>query len=584
MFIRGKFMQRTITCDKLDESYVGKKVKMAGWVKTIRDHGGIVFIELRDKYGFVQLTTEDDSYLTSLTRESVISIVGEVKLREEYNINPKIRLGKIEIKIEELKVLSKAKSVLPFEIDESTKTSEDLRLKYRYLDLRNPQMQKKIKLRSDVIFEMRSIMREMGFDEIQTPILTASSPEGARDYLVPSRVHKGKFYVLPQAPQQFKQLLMCAGFDKYFQIAPCFRDEDARADRSPREFYQLDMEMSFASQEDVFEVCEKLLYQIFSKYGKYKMKDEHFVRIPYKEAMIKYGSDKPDLRNKIEMVDLGGVFKDTTFEAFKGKTIEGFAVSSGEQPRSFYDKLQGLMIEMGAEGLAWVKVLEDGSLKGPIVKFITEKECKDLILSTKAKVGDDIFVIASADKRLCYKLAGALRTEVGEKVGLIEKEQYKFCWIVDFPMYEIDAETGKLAFSHNPFSMPQGGLKVLQEKDPLEILAYQYDIVVNGVELSSGAVRNAEVETMLKAFEIAGYSAEEVEKKFGALYTAFQYGAPPHAGVAPGIDRIIMLLLDEPNIREVIAFPMNSKAQDLMMNAPCEVDEKQLREVHIKLR
>ena len=577
-------MYRTITSAELDESYIGKKVKMAGWVRVVRDHGGIVFIEIRDKYGFVQLTTEDDSYLTSLSRESVISVTGEVKLRDEFNFNPKLRLGKIEVKIEELEVLSKSKTILPFEVEESTKTSEDLRLKYRYLDLRNPEMQKKIKFRSDVIFEMRSTMRSMGFDEIQTPILTASSPEGARDYLVPSRVHKGKFYALPQAPQQFKQLLMCAGMDKYFQIAPCFRDEDARADRSPGEFYQLDMEMSFATQEDVFEVCEKLLYEIFSKYGKYEMTDKHFIRIPYKEAMVKYGTDKPDLRNSIEMVDLKEVFKDTTFAAFKDRTVEGFAVSSGEQPRSFYEKLQDKMFEMGAEGLAWVRVQEDGTLKGPIVKFITEQECKDLITATKAKIGDDIFVIADAESKLCYKLAATLRTEVGEKLGLIDKAQYKFCWIVDFPMYEIDEETGKIGFSHNPFSMPQGGLKALEEKDPLEILAYQYDIVVNGVELSSGAVRNAEVETMLKAFEIAGYSAEEVEKKFGALYTAFQYGAPPHAGVAPGVDRIIMLLLDEPNIREVIAFPMNSKAQDLMMNAPSEVTEKQLREIHIKLR
>ena len=577
-------MYRSLTIAELNESHIGKRVELAGWVKVVRDHGGIVFIELRDRYGSVQLTTENDSYLTSLSRESVISVVGEVKLRDEANFNPKLRLGKIEIAIDELTVLSKAKNVLPFEVEESTKVSEDLRLKYRYLDLRNPEMQKKIKFRSDVIFEMRSIMRKMGFDEIQTPILTASSPEGARDYLVPSRVHRGKFYALPQAPQQFKQLLMCAGMDKYFQIAPCFRDEDARADRSPGEFYQLDMEMSFATQEDVFAVCEKLLYEVFSKFGKYEMKDKKFIRIPYKEAMVKYGTDKPDLRNSIVMQDLREVFKDTTFGAFKDKTIEGFAVTSGEQPRSFYEKLQNKMLEMGAGGLAWVRVLEDGSLKGPIVKFMTEKECKDLISATGAKIGDDIFVVADADKNLCYKLAGTLRTDVGEKLGLIDKNQYKFCWIVDFPMYELDEETGKIGFSHNPFSMPQGGLKALKEKDPLEILAYQYDIVVNGVELSSGAVRNAEVETMLKAFEIAGYSAEEVEKKFGAMYTAFQYGAPPHAGVAPGVDRIIMLLLDEPNIREVIAFPMNSKAQDLMMNAPSEVTEKQLREIHIKLR
>ena len=576
-------MYRTITSAELDESCIGKKVKLAGWVRVVRDHGGIVFIELRDKYGFVQLTTEDDSYLTSLTRESVISVSGTVKMRDEFNFNPKIRLGKIEVKIDDLKILSRAK-ILPFEVEESIKTNEEMRLKYRYLDLRNPVMQRKMKFRSDVIFEMRAIMRSMGFDEIQTPILTASSPEGARDYLVPSRVHKGKFYALPQAPQQFKQLLMCAGMDKYFQIAPCFRDEDARADRSPGEFYQLDMEMSFATQEDVFAVTEKLLYKIFSKYGKYEMKDKKFVRIPYKEAMVKYGSDKPDLRNPIEMTALKEVFRNTTFEAFKNKTIAGFAIHSGEQPRRFYDKLESKMIEMGAEGLAWIRVLADGTLKGPIVKFLTEQECKDLIRATRAKVGDDIFVVADQDEKLCYKLAGALRTEVGEKLGIINKQQYKFCWIVDFPMFEIDDETGKIVFSHNPFSMPQGGLQALKTKHPLDILAYQYDIVVNGVELSSGAVRNADVETMLMAFKIAGYSAEVVEKKFGALFTAFQYGAPPHAGIAPGIDRILMLLLDEPNIREVIAFPMNSKAQDLMMNAPSEVSEKQLREIHIRLR
>ena len=580
----GVIMYRTITSKEIDESLIGKQVQVAGWVSAIRDHGGIVFIELRDMYGLVQLTTHDDSLLTSLSRESVISVIGEVVFRGNENINPKIKSGKIEIAIDKLEVLSRAKHILPFEIDESKKTSEETRLKFRYLDLRNPEMQAKLKLRSDVLFEMRCIMREFGFEEIQTPILTVSSPEGARDYLVPSRVYKGKFYALPQAPQQFKQLLMCSGVDKYFQIAPCFRDEDARADRSPGEFYQLDMEMAFATQEDVFAVCEDLLYRIFKKFGKYEMPDRHFVKIPYKEALIKYGTDKPDLRNKIEMVDLSDVFKSTEFEAFRGKTIEGFAVCAESQPRSFFDKLSDEIISAGGKGLAWVRVLEDGSLKGPIVKFISDEECEALKQKTGARVGDDIFVVADESSKLCYKLASILRAEVGEALGLIEKDQYKFCWIVDFPMYEINEETGKIDFCHNPFSLPQGGLKALQEKDPLDILAYQYDIVLNGVELSSGAVRNAEVETMIKAFEIAGYSEEDVEKKFGALYTAFQYGAPPHAGVAPGIDRILMLLLDESNIREVIAFPMNSKAQDLMMGAPGDVTEEQLREVHIKLR
>ena len=577
-------MFRTVTCKELDETFIGKEVQVAGWVSTIRDHGGIVFIELRDMYGIVQLTTHDDSLLLSLSRESVISVKGKVEKRDKDTINPKIKSGTIEIAIDEMEVLSRAKHALPFEIGESKKVSEDVRLKYRYLDLRSPEMQAKLKLRSDVLYEMRTIMRELGFEEIQTPILTVSSPEGARDYLVPSRVHKGKFYALPQAPQQFKQLLMCSGVDKYFQIAPCFRDEDARADRSPGEFYQLDMEMAFATQEDVFDVCEKVLFDIFDKYGKYKMTDKHFERIPYKQALIKYGTDKPDLRNPIEMVDLSDVFKTTEFGAFRGKTIEGFSVDASAMPRSFFDKLTDDIMSAGGKGLAWVSVLEDGSLKGPIVKFISEKECELLKKKTGAKVGQDIFVIADSSAKLCYKLASILRSEVGEGLGIIQKEQYKFCWIVDFPMYEKDEETGEIAFCHNPFSLPQGGLKALEEKEPLDILAYQYDVVVNGVELSSGAVRNADEKTMLKAFEIAGYGEEEVEKKFGALYTAFQYGAPPHAGIAPGVDRILMLLLDEPSIREVIAFPMNSKAQDVLMGAPGDVTEQQLRDVHIKLR
>ena len=577
-------MYRTITSKQLDDSFIGKTVQVAGWVKVVRDHGGIVFIDLRDAYGYIQLKTYDDSYLHSLTRESVISVTGKVVLRDEKDYDYKARLGKIEIEVQELKVLSQAKRSLPFEPDDSKSVSEDTRLKYRYLDLRNPKMHDMLKLRGDVLFDMRTIMRDLGFMEVQTPILTVSSPEGARDYLVPSRIHKGKFYALPQAPQQFKQLLMCSGVDKYFQIAPCFRDEDARADRSPGEFYQLDMEMAFATQEDVFAVCEEVLYKLFTKYGKYEMKDKHFIKIPYKEAMIKYGTDKPDLRNRIEMVSLDDVFAKSEFGAFCGKTIEGFAIYSDDQPKSYYEKLTQSILDAGGKGLAWVRVLEDGSLKGPICKFISEKECSDLIAKTGAKVGDDIFVIADSSKTLCYKLASLLRTQVGEKLGLIEKEQYKFCWIVDFPMYEIDEETGELGFCHNPFSLPQGGLEALKTVDPLDILAYQYDIVVNGIELSSGAVRNADVETMLKAFAIAGYSEEEVEKKFGALYTAFGYGAPPHAGIAPGVDRILMLLQDESSIREVVAFPMNSKAQDVLMGAPGDVTEQQLRDVHIKLR
>ena len=432
-------------------------------------------------------------------------------------------------------------------------------------------------------YEVRTCMRELGFTEVNTPILTVPSPEGARDYLVPSRVHKGKFYALPQAPQQFKQLLMCSGVDKYFQIAPCFRDEDPRADRLTGDFYQIDCEMSFATQEDVHKVVETLIDRIFSKFSKFPFNKGPFKCIPFKEAMIKYGTDKPDLRNPIVMTDLNDVFKDTTFAGFKDKTIEGFSVTASGQPRSFFDKLQSYLIEQGAEGLAWVRVQEDGTLKGPIVKFITEQECKDLIAKTGAKIGDDIFVIADANKKKCYKLAGLLRTQVGEKLNLIDTSRIEFCWIVDFPMFELSDE-GKIEFCHNPFNMPKGGMEALNRMNPLDVVAYQYDLVANGYECASGAVRNTDSNTMVKLFEIVGYGKEEVEKRFGALHTAFTYGAPPHAGVAPGFERLMMLMLGINNIRDVVPFPMNSKAQDLLMGGPIEVDETQLREVHIKLR
>lgn len=576
-------MYRTMTCGEVDEKHVGQTVELAGWVNTMRDHGGIVFIDLRDKYGLVQLTTHDDSLLTSLTRESVISIKGKVVMRDEYNFNPKMKSGKIEVEIEELHVLSKARNILPFEVEDSMKVNEELRLRHRYLDLRNEKMQEIIKMRADLSYEVRTCMREMGFVEVNTPILTVPSPEGARDYLVPSRVHKGKFYALPQAPQQFKQLLMCGGLDKYFQIAPCFRDEDPRADRLAGDFYQIDCEMSFATQEDVHKVVENMIDRIFSKFSKFPFNKGPFQCIPFKDAMIKYGTDKPDLRNPIVMCDLHEVFKNTTFIGFKDKTIEGFSINAGSQPRSFYDKLQAYLIEQGAEGLAWVRVQEDGSLKGPIVKFITEKECKDLIEATKAKIGDDIFVIADANKKKCYKLAGLLRTQVGEKLDIIDKSKIEFCWIVDFPMFELSDE-GKIEFCHNPFNMPKGGMKALTEMDPLDVVAYQYDLVANGYECASGAVRNTDTDTMVKLFEIVGYGKEEVEKRFGALYTAFTYGAPPHAGVAPGFERLMMLMLGITNIRDVVPFPMNSKAQDLLMGGPIEVGETQLRELHIKLR
>ena len=576
-------MYRTMLLENVDEALVGQTVELAGWVKTIRDHGGIVFIDLRDKTGLVQLTTHDDTMLATLSRESVISVKGKVVLRANDTINPALKSGKVEVAVEKLTIISKAKNVLPFEIEDSMKVSEELRLKYRYLDLRNEKMQNMLALRDDVAFATRSFLRGLGFTEVNTPILTVPSPEGARDYLVPSRVHKGKFYALPQAPQQFKQLLMCGGVDKYFQIAPCFRDEDPRADRLAGDFYQIDMEMSFATQDDVLGTVEKLVAHLFDKFSLFPYNKGPFRRIPYKEAMVKYGSDKPDLRNPIEMVGLEDVFKDTTFGAFKDKTIEGFAINPKGQSRAFYERLQNLMLNEGAGGLAWVRVLEDGTLKGPIVKFITEQECQDLIKKTNAKIGDDIFVIADIDARKCYKLAGILRNEVGAKLDIIDKTRVEFCWIVDFPMFELDDE-GKIEFCHNPFNMPKCDLETLSTVNPLDVVAYQYDLVANGYEMASGAVRNINKDIMIKLFNIVGYSEEEIIKRFGALYTAFQYGVPPHAGIAPGFERMIMLMQGITNIRDVVPFPMNSKAQDLLMGGPIEADEKQLRELHIKLR
>ena len=573
---------RTKTCGELGPSDVGTKVRLAGWISTIRDHGGITFIDLRDHYGTVQLVLRCEPDF-KLSKESVVSVFGTVILRSEDTINPKLETGFVEVETTEIKLLGATLKNLPFEIDESKQVSEDVRLKYRYLDLRNPQMQENIVFRSKVIQDLRLEMIKLGFNEIQTPILTVSSPEGARDYIVPSRLHPGKFYALPQAPQQFKQLLMVAGFDKYFQIAPCFRDEDARADRCPGEFYQLDMEMSFATQEQVFAVMETVLPKIFEKYGKYKIDQVPFVKIPYKTAIETYGTDKPDLRNPLKLVDLTPVFKNTTFGAFKQKTVKAICVNCKNASRRFYDDLTNFALELGAKGLAWVKVLEDGEMNGPILKFMTDEEKKEMLSTCDAKPDDTIFIIADS-YRATHKMMGQLRTEIATKLDLIEKDVYKFCWIVDFPMFELNEETGQIDFSHNPFSMPQGGLKALNECDPLEVLAYQYDIVVNGIELSSGAVRNHDISIMKKAFEIAGYTEEDLKTKFAALYSAFQYGAPPHAGIAPGVDRMIMLLKDEPSIREVVAFPMNKKAQDLMMNAPNVVTEKQLREVHIKIR
>ena len=576
-----KNIYRNHSCNDVTLSDEGQTVRVAGWVDTVRDHGGITFVDLRDHYGKVQLVFHSLPEF-KLAKETVISAEGKVMARTKENINPNLATGTVEIFVENVQLLGECKLTPPFDISDSMNVNEEVRLKYRYLDLRNPAMQQNILKRIAVIADIRKYMSELGFNEITTPILTVSSPEGARDYLVPSRVNQGKFYALPQAPQQFKQILMVSGFDKYFQIAPCFRDEDARADRCPGEFYQFDMEMSFATQEDVFAVMEDVLPKIFEKHGKYKVDKVPFTRIAYRDAMDRFGTDKPDLRNPLEITKLNDVFANTTFNAFKGKTVHGICAPVKDLPRRQYDELTNTALELGAKGLAYVKLTEEG-LTGPLVKFMSEEEIKNLLAKTNATVGDAIFIVADEYKVVC-KVLSTIRMMLGEKLGLIEKNIYKFCWIVDFLMFEYNEEEGKVDFSHNPFSMPQGGLEALETKDPLEILAYQYDIVVNGVELSSGAVRNHDVNIMKKAFEIAGYDEEVLKSKFSALYNAFQYGAPPHAGIAPGVDRMVMLLVDSPSIREVVAFPMNKKAQDVMMGAPGTVTEQQLRECHIKLR
>ncbi|MBE6823707.1 aspartate--tRNA ligase [Caproiciproducens sp. LBM24188] len=575
---------RTHVCGEISENDIGKEVRVAGWVESIRDHGGVQFVDLRDHYGVVQLVIHNEALLNNVTRESTITASGVVILRDEDTINPKINTGTVEVKVETLTVLGKALSNLPFEVGSSRETKEDVRLKYRYLDLRNPQVHNNIVLRSKVISFLRQTMTELGFLEIQTPILSASSPEGARDYLIPSRRHQGKFYALPQAPQIFKQLLMVSGFDRYFQIAPCFRDEDARADRSPGEFYQLDFEMAFATQEDVFAVAEEVLSKTFAQFSDKEVSKPPFVRIPYAESMLKYGTDKPDLRNPLEIIDISDLFVETDFKPFKGKTVRAINVPDCvSQPKSFFESMLKFAESIGMKGLGYISVTADNEYKGPINKYLSEEDRAELIRRSGLKPGCVIFFIAD-DRETAPKLAGQIRTELGRRLNLIDENSYKMCFIVDFPMYEIDEETGNYAFTHNPFSMPQGGMDALQNKRPDEVLAYQYDIVCNGVELSSGAVRNHDIEIMKKAFEIAGYTEEDIQSKFTSLYHAFQYGAPPHAGMAPGVDRMIMLLTGEENIREVIAFPMNSNAQDVLMGAPNEVTEQQLREVHIKLR
>lgn len=580
-------MYRTYKCSELREKHVGEEIKLAGWVDTIRDLGGVLFIDLRDQYGVTQVVVSGDEekvdFASKIPTESTISVSGKVRLRDEETINLKLETGTVELFADKIEILGKRSKDLPFEIENDRSVREDLRLEYRFLDLRARKNLENLKLRAELIQFLRLKMIEQGFLEVQTPILTSSSPEGARDYLVPSRMYPGKFYALPQAPQQFKQLLMVSGVDKYFQIAPCFRDEDSRADRSPGEFYQLDMEMAFATQEDVFEVMEKVMYETFTKFSDKKVAEYPFPRIPYEEAMLKYGSDKPDLRNPLEIKDVTNIFEKIDIKVFNGKIVRTITLPDGASvERSFYDGMTEFAIEeCKAKGLAWIKILEDGEWQGPIAKFIDEDSRKEFMAQTGTKIGDSIFFIAE-HKGIVEKLAGEIRKELGIRQGLIDDSVYKFCWIVDFPMYEL-AENGKIDFCHNPFSMPQGGIEALETKDPLDIYAYQYDIVCNGIELSSGAVRNHDPEIMKKAFEIAGYTEEDIKTKFAALFKAFHYGAPPHAGIAPGVDRMLMLLAGEESIRDVIAFPMNSKAQDLLMQAPGVVTEKQLREVHIKI-
>lgn len=582
MFCENEY--RSQYCGNVTEESVGKKIRVAGWVENIRDHGGITFVDLRDHYGNIQIVVHDDEMIKNISKEAVISVYGEVLKRSEENVNPKLKTGFVEIKCEELKLISKSRELLPFEITSSTDTKEELRLKYRFLDLRNKDLHSRIQLRSEILYFLRNKMHEMGFTEIQTPILSASSPEGARDYLIPSRKHHGKFYALPQAPQIFKQLLMVSGFDKYFQIAPCFRDEDSRADRSPGEFYQLDYEMSFATQEDVLAVTEDVIYDTFTKFSDKKVSPKPFRRITYADAMLTYGTDKPDLRNPLKIVDVSDVFEGSGFAAFEGKTVRAITVEGcSSQPRKFFDKMNDYALEIGMKGLGYIKVTENGEFTGPINKFIPDEKREILSKRSEIKPGCVVYFIADSKKE-APKFAGKIRSELGKRLDLIDNSRFDFCFVVDFPMYEEDEETGNTIFTHNPFSMPQGGLDALLNKNPLDILAYQYDLVCNGIELSSGAVRNHDPEIMLKAFEIAGYGEDTIKEKFGALYNAFKFGAPPHAGMAPGVDRMIMLLTDEENIREIIAFPMNSNAQDVMLGSPNEVTEQQLREVHIKIR
>ena len=576
---------RTNTCGELTLKDLDKKVTLAGFVSTIRDHGGVMFVDLKDHYGTTQIVVHDDAMLKGVSKETVIKVTGVVVKRDEETINKKIATGEIEVVIDSLELLSDTAKVLPFEVDESKKVSEDVRLKYRFLDLRNPKVHENIILRSRAFNFLRNKMQELGFLEIQTPILTSSSPEGARDFIIPSRKHKGKFYALPQAPQQFKQLLMASGFDKYFQLAPCFRDEDGRADRLVGEFYQLDMEMAFADQEDIMKVAEDVFPAFFKEFGKRCVTEGHFKRIPYNEAMLKYGTDKPDLRNPLEIIDVSDVFTNTEFKPFRGAIVRAIKVDDiASKPNSWFNEVVDYAKSIDMPGIGYISVMEDKSLKGPIDKFLTDEDRNALFEKAGLKEGSVLFFIADKRKDVVTRNAGLIRTELGRKLDLMDHNLFEFCFITDMPMYEISEVTGKLDFMHNPFSMPRGGEKALDEKDPLEIYADQFDVVCNGVELVSGAVRNNRPEVLVKAFEKAGYTEEDIKSKFNALYTAFGYGCPPHVGMALGIDRALMMLLEEDNVRETVAFPLNQNGEDVLTGTPNEVTELQLRETHIKLR
>ncbi len=575
-------MYRTHYCNDIREKDIGAQVELAGWVDTIRDHGGVIFVDLRDYTGITQTVIHDESLLNGVNKECVISVKGIVSERDPETVNEKLDTGKVELVVESLTLLGKCKNMLPFDISDSRGTREDVRLKYRYLDLRSDRLHNNIVMRSRIISAMRKYMEDAGFLEIQTPILTASSPEGARDFLVPSRKHKGKFYALPQAPQQFKQLLMVSGFDKYFQIAPCFRDEDARQDRSPGEFYQLDFEMAFATQEDVLAVCEDVIYNVFRSFTQKKVSDKPFARITYKDAMMLFGTDKPDLRNPLRIIDLTDFFAKVDFPLFKGKPVRGIVANCHGQSRKFFEDSLKFATSIGMKGLGYL-TLTAGEFKGPIAKFLSPEQKEEITNLSGIKENETLFFICDA-KTIVNREAGQIRTWLGENLGIIDQNSFEFCFVVDFPMYEIDESTGNTIFTHNPFSMPQGGLEALETKEPTEVLAYQYDLVCNGIELASGAVRNHDIDIMRKAFAIAGYTEAELEARFSALYTAFQYGAPPHAGMAPGVDRMVMLLTDEESIRDVIAFPLNGNAQDLLLGAPSEVTEQQLLEANISIR